>query len=194
MLRPRCGRQGRRPSRWGLWGIWQGPIRFSWLVEVMAGWRCPEGDASSRWLIDIRTDLFPPTTMIAARTRMPSQGRQRSAGGTGAADRPDRSVRHRRKARRRIRCSRAPMCARNTTWGRGRDERARRSAAVDAARPARSPPPQQEYDEEPEPEYQPSPVHPLHRYAAQQPRSADEQDYHEPAQYADEAARRSLAV
>ena len=45
-------------------------------------------------------------------------------------------------------------------------------------------PPQQEY-EEPEPEYQPSPVHPLHRYAAQQP--AHEQDYHEPAQqYADE--------
>jgi hypothetical protein len=47
-------------------------------------------------------------------------------------------------------------------------------------------PPQQEYYEEPEPEYQPSPVHPLHRYAAQQP-AAHEQDYHEPAQqYADE--------
>ncbi|MGH6709428.1 MAG: SPOR domain-containing protein [Bradyrhizobium sp.] len=46
-------------------------------------------------------------------------------------------------------------------------------------------PPQQQYDE-PEPEYQPSPVHPLHRYAAQQP-AAHEQDYHEPAQqYADE--------
>ncbi|MBR1265895.1 SPOR domain-containing protein [Bradyrhizobium sp. AUGA SZCCT0222] len=41
-------------------------------------------------------------------------------------------------------------------------------------------PPQQEY-EEPEPEYQPSPVHPLHRYAAQQP-AAHEQDYHETAQ------------
>ena len=40
--------------------------------------------------------------------------------------------------------------------------------------------------EEPEPEYQPSPVHPLHRYAAQQP-AAHEQEYHEPAQqYADE--------
>ena len=47
------------------------------------------------------------------------------------------------------------------------------------------PPPQQEY-EEPEPEYQPSPVHPLHRYAAQQP-AAHEQDHHAPAQqYADE--------
>ena len=28
---------------------------------VMAGWRCPEADASSRWLIVIRTDLFLPT-------------------------------------------------------------------------------------------------------------------------------------
>jgi hypothetical protein len=47
-------------------------------------------------------------------------------------------------------------------------------------------PPQQEYEEpEPESDYQPSPVHPLHRYAAQQP-AAQEQDYHEPAQYADE--------
>ena len=36
----------------------------------MAGWRCPEGDASSRWLIDIRTDLSPtrsPTTAQARR-------------------------------------------------------------------------------------------------------------------------------
>jgi hypothetical protein len=45
-------------------------------------------------------------------------------------------------------------------------------------------PPQQEY-EDPEPEYQPSPVHPLHRYAAPQP-AAHEQEYHEPAPYADE--------
>ena len=46
-------------------------------------------------------------------------------------------------------------------------------------------PPQQQY-EEPEPDYQPSPVHPLHRYAAQQP-AAHQQDYHEPAQqHADE--------
>ena len=38
-------------------------------------------------------------------------------------------------------------------------------------------PPQQEY-EEPEPEYQPSPVHPLHRYAAL-PAAASEQDHHD---------------
>ena len=38
---------------------------------VMAGWRCPEGDASSRWLIVIRTDLFLPTpTMIAVQMCM----------------------------------------------------------------------------------------------------------------------------
>ena len=37
---------------------------------VMAGWRCPEADASSRWLI-VRTDLFLPTpTMIAVQIRM----------------------------------------------------------------------------------------------------------------------------
>jgi hypothetical protein len=51
------------------------------------------------------------------------------------------------------------------------------------------PPPPQEYDDEPE--YQPAPVHPLHRYAAQQPNSstheAAAQDYDEaPQQYADE--------
>ena len=46
-------------------------------------------------------------------------------------------------------------------------------------------PPEPQY-EEPEPDYQPSPVHPLHRYAAQ-PAAAAEQDYHEPQQYADEA-------
>jgi hypothetical protein len=45
-------------------------------------------------------------------------------------------------------------------------------------------PPEPHY-EEPEPDYQPSPVHPLHRYAAQ-PAAAPEQDYHEPQQYADE--------
>ena len=38
-------------------------------------------------------------------------------------------------------------------------------------------PAQQEY-EEPEPEYQPSPVHPLHRYAAP-PAAASQQDHHE---------------
>ena len=46
-------------------------------------------------------------------------------------------------------------------------------------------PPQPQY-EEPEPEYPPSPTHPMHRYAAQPP-AAHEPDYHEPAQpYADE--------
>ena len=33
---------------------------------VMAGWRCPEADASSRWLIVIRTDLFLPTPSMIA--------------------------------------------------------------------------------------------------------------------------------
>ena len=64
----------------------------------------------------------------------------------------------------------------------GRSERARWVAAMDAAR--QEAPPQQEY-EEPEPEYQPSPVHPLHRYAAP-PAAASEQDHHEPQQDADE--------
>ena len=59
----------------------------------MAGWRCPEGDASSRWLIDIRTDLFPPTRLGSRRDRMRRQGRERSAGGARTADRADRSVR-----------------------------------------------------------------------------------------------------
>jgi SPOR domain len=41
-------------------------------------------------------------------------------------------------------------------------------------------PPQQEYeDEEPEPEYQPSPVHPLHRGPAGPPAAASEQDHHD---------------
>src|SRR2546421_11654891 len=44
-------------------------------------------------------------------------------------------------------------------------------------------PPEPQY-EEPEPDYQPNPVHPLHRYAAQS--AAPEQDYHEPQQYAEE--------
>jgi hypothetical protein len=50
---------------------------------------------------------------------------------------------------------------------------------------ARQEAPPQQYDE-PEAEYQPSPVHPLHRYAAQPP-AAPEQDYHEAAPYAEEA-------
>ena len=43
-------------------------------------------------------------------------------------------------------------------------------------------PPPQDYDDEPE--YQPAPVHPLHRYAAQQPQ-APAQDYDEQPQYAE---------
>jgi hypothetical protein len=64
-------------------------------------------------------------------------------------------------------------------------------AEEEASAPARSPPwrqrarqedpPQQEY-EEPE---QPSPLHPLHRYAAP-PTAASEQDHHEPLQDTDE--------
>ena len=55
--------------------------------------------------------------------------------------------------------------------------------------PLPPPPLPQDYDDEPE--YQPAPVHPLHRYAAQQPKSptheAPAQDYDEaPQQYADE--------
>ena len=67
-------------------------------------------------------------------------------------------------------------------------------AEAEASAPAGSPPwmprarqeapPQQEY-EEPEPQYQPSPVHPLHRYAAP-PAAASEQDHHEPQQDAGE--------
>ena len=63
-------------------------------------------------------------------------------------------------------------------------------AEAEASAPAGSPPWMQrarqeaEY-EEPQPEYQPSPVHPLHRYAAP-PAAASEQDHHEPQQDADE--------
>ena len=67
-------------------------------------------------------------------------------------------------------------------------------AEAEASAPAGSPPwmqrarqeapPQQEY-EEPEPQYQPSPEHPLHRYAAP-PAAASEQDHHEPQQDAGE--------
>ena len=142
---------------------------------VMAGWRCPEADASSRWLIVIRTDLFLPTpTMIAVHL---CARRERSAGGT---DRADRSVRHR---------GQDPPSAAVA----GQCPPAIRPAEAEASTPAGPPPrmqrarqeapPQQEY-EEPEPEYQPSPVHPLHRYAAP-PAAASEQDHHEP-QDADE--------
>jgi hypothetical protein len=71
-----CGRQGEGFTNGGSWGIWQGHARHG--LFDMAGWRCPEGDASSRWLIDIRTDLF---------LRRPGSRRERSACGTCKADR-----------------------------------------------------------------------------------------------------------
>ena len=49
-------------------------------------------------------------------------------------------------------------------------------------RAKRRPPPQHEYEEQ-EPEHQPSPVHPLHRYAAP-PAAASEHDHHEPQERA----------
>ena len=63
-------------------------------------------------------------------------------------------------------------------------------AEAESSAPAGSPPwvqrARQEADyEEPQPEYQPSPVHPFHRYAAP-PAAASEQDHHEPQQDADE--------
>ena len=49
--------------------------------------------------------------------------------------------------------------------------------------PAPTPPLPQDYDDEPE--YQPAPVHPLHRYGAQQPHEHEhEQDYYEQPQFA----------
>src|SRR5260221_14689821 len=64
-------KQGRRPSQWGFVRV-SGRGRFVCHGSVvMAGWHCPQGDASSRWLIVIRTDLFLPTpTMIAVQIRM----------------------------------------------------------------------------------------------------------------------------
>ena len=59
----------------------------------------------------------------------------------------------------------------------GRSKRARWAAATDAARQTGRPP-QQEYEEQ-EPEYQPSPVHPLHRGPAGRPAAASEQDHHD---------------
>jgi hypothetical protein len=134
----RCGRQGRRPLTWGSVGHLAGATAGSF---VMAGWRFPEGDASSRWLIDIRTDLFPPTTTtIAAVIQRALRGRERSAGRAGAADRADRSVRRRGQRRQSASCSRAPTRARNTDTAAGPCETRRRSsrrpAAVDAARRA----------------------------------------------------------
>jgi hypothetical protein len=43
-----------------------GPSGGGRIVLKFGGGTFPEGNASSRWLIDIRTDLFQPTTMVAA--------------------------------------------------------------------------------------------------------------------------------
>ena len=131
---------------------------------VMAGWRCPEADASSRWLIVIRTDLFLPTpTMIAARIRMCAARAIRWR--NWRADRADRSVRH---------PGQAPLPLQSRANVRPQYAPAEEEASAPAGPPPwrqrarQEAPPQQEY-EEPEPEYQPSPVHPLHRYGPSQP-------------------------
>ena len=144
---------------------------------VMAGWRCPEADASSRWLIVIRTDLFLPTPSMIAVLCAARAIRWRNWRSW-----PGRAIRSAPRPRRPFRCSRGPMSARNTPPRRQKRARPlgrRHGAARQAGSPATA-----EY-EEPEPEYQPSPVHPLHRYAAP-PAAASEQDHHEPQQDADE--------
>ena len=78
---------------------------------VMTGWRCPEANASSRWLIVIRTDLFLPTpTMIAVRIRMCAARaiRWRKAQLIGQTD-PFGTP-----AKPPLPCSRGPISARNT--------------------------------------------------------------------------------
>ena len=99
--------------------------------------------------------------------RMARSGRERSVGGTGAPDRADRSVCDGPRQRRRSRASRANAASAHTTPP---DE--------DEDEPPAGPPPwmQRAHGRKraaatgntkmPEPEYQPSPVHPLHRYAA----------------------------
>jgi hypothetical protein len=52
-------------------GIWQGPVR---LIKIGVG-GIPEGDASSRWLIDIRIDRFQRAMIaIVAVTSAQMQG------------------------------------------------------------------------------------------------------------------------
>ena len=109
-----------------------------------AGWRCPEGDASSRWLIDIRTDLFPPDDHDRGDPHAqpgesdPLAELARLIGQTdpfGAAANPSR----------RIRCSRArnrPQIPPSSMSRRKRlTTRSAGPAAMDAARAAGSPPP-----------------------------------------------------
>ena len=79
---------------------------------IMAGWRCPQGDASSRWLIVIRTDLFLPTpTMIAVQIRMCAARAIRWRNWRSWSGRPIRSAPRPSPP---FRCSRGPMSARNT--------------------------------------------------------------------------------
>ena len=99
---------------------------------VCLSWRvggCPEGDASSRWLIDIRTDLFPPTTMIAVRSARVGRAESDPLGRTRAPDRPDRSVRSAMGRGQSDRCSRAAASAISTS------DRLRRNRTVAAAGP-----------------------------------------------------------
>jgi hypothetical protein len=48
-------------------GVWEHLAAGGSFFEKRVG-GFPEGDASSRWLIDIRTDLFPPTTAMVTAT------------------------------------------------------------------------------------------------------------------------------
>jgi hypothetical protein len=157
----------------------------------MAGWRCPVGDASSRWLIDIRTDLFPSADQargesdpLAELARLIGQNDP-----VGAAARPaPRPLQSRANVRPQQHYDPpeeefdAPPSP--PAWM----QRARHETPL----PPLPPPVPQDYDDEPE--YQPAPVHPLHRYAAQPPQvpahhAPPAQDYYEEPQqrYAEEA-------
>ena len=137
---------------------------------VMAGWRCPEADASSRWLIVIRTDLFLPTPSMIAVPRGESDPLAELAQLTGQSD-PFGTA------------AKTPLPLQSRANVRPQYAPAEAEASAPAGSPPRmqrarqESPPQQEY-EEPEPKY-PSPVPPLHRYAAPSA-AASEQDHHEP--------------
>ena len=75
-----------------------------------------------------------------------------------------------------LRCSRGPISARNTPPRRKKRARplgCRHGCSAPGRKPRHS-----RNMKQPEPEYQPSPVHPLHRYAAL-PAAASEQDHHD---------------
>jgi len=135
-------------------------------------------DASSRWLIIIRTDLFLPTpTMIAVANpyvRGESDPLAELAQLIGQID-PFGTP------------AKSPLPLQSRANVRPQYALAEEEASAPAGPPPwrqrarQEAPPQQEY-EEPE---QPSPVYPLHRYAAP-PAAASEQDHHEPQQDTDE--------